>query len=264
MNPLTLYNQTFSGRLLLGTAAYPTTEILRRSVAAAEPAMITVSLRRQSAAGHAHGQGFWDLLQEMQVPILPNTAGCQSVQEAVATAHMAREVFDTPWIKLELIGDDDTLQPDVFQLVEAAKILIDDGFYVLPYCTEDLLACRRLLDAGCRVLMPWAAPIGTGLGVVHEYALRVLRERLPDTPLIIDAGLGLPSQAAQVMEWGYDGVLLNTAVSRAGDPIAMAQAFAWAVAAGRNAWLADPVPAREQAQASTPTVGQPFWHSKDY
>ena len=264
MNPLTLYNQTFSGRLLLGTAAYPTTEILRRSVAAAEPAMITVSLRRQSAAGHAHGQGFWDLLQAMQVPILPNTAGCQSVQEAVATAHMAREVFDTPWIKLELIGDDDTLQPDVFQLVEAAKILIDDGFYVLPYCTEDLIACRRLLDAGCRALMPWAAPIGTGLGVVHEYALRVLRERLPNTPLIIDAGLGLPSQAAQVMEWGYDAVLLNTAVSRSGNPVDMARAFSLAVASGRLAHQACPVPPREQAQASTPTVGQPFWHSAEY
>ncbi len=135
------------------------------------------------------------------------------MQEAVTTAQMAREVFETDWIKLELIGDDDTLQPDVFQLVEAAEILIKDGFKVLPYCTEDLIACRRLLDAGCQVLMPWAAPIGTGLGAVHAYALKVLRERLPDTPLIIDAGLGLPSQAAQVMEWGFDGVLLNTAVS---------------------------------------------------
>ena len=124
-------------------------------------------------------------------------------------------MFDTDWIKLELIGDDDTLQPDVFQLVEAAEILIKDGFKVLPYCTEDLIACRRLLDAGCQALMPWAAPIGTGLGAVHAYALKVLRERLPDTPLIIDAGLGLPSQAVQVMEWGFDGVLLNTAVPAA-------------------------------------------------
>ena len=264
MNPLTLYNQTFSGRLLLGTAAYPTTEILRRSVAAAEPAMITVSLRRQSAAGHAHGQGFWDLLQEMQVPILPNTAGCQSVQEAVTTAHMAREVFDTPWLKLDLLGGDDTVQPAVCQLVEAAKVLIDDGFYVLPYCTEDLIACRRLLDAGCRALMPWAAPSGAGLCVLHASALRVLRERLPDTPLIIDAGLGLPSQAAQVMEWGYDAVLLNTAVSRSGNPVDMARAFSLAVASGRLAHQACPVPPREQAQASTPTVGQPFWHSAEY
>ena len=166
------------------------------------------------------------------------STGCQSVQEAVTTVQMAREVFETDWIKLKLIGDGDTLQPDVFQLVEAAKILISDGFKVLPYCTEDLITCRRLLDAGCEALMPWAAPIGTGLGTVHAYALRVLRERLPNTPLIVDAGLGLPSQAAQVMEWGHDGVLLNTAVSCAGDPVNM-------------------------AQASTPTVGRPFWHSAE-
>ncbi len=264
MDSLCLYGRQFDSRLLLGTAAYPTTEILRESVRTAAPAMITVSLRRQSAEGVAHGQAFWDLLQELAVPVLPNTAGCQSVQEAVTTAQMAREVFETDWVKLELIGDDDTLQPDVFQLVEAAKILTDDGFKVLPYCTEDLIACRRLLDVGCEVLMPWAAPIGTGLGVVHEYALRVLRERLPDVPLIVDAGLGLPSQAAQVMEWGFDAVLLNTAVSRSGQPVAMAQAFAQAVAAGRLARLADPVQPREQAQASTPTVGQPFWHSAEY
>ena len=264
MNDLTLYNQTVPGRLLLGTAAYPAADILRRSVEAAKPAMITVSLRRAGSAGETYGQGFWDLLQQMQIPILPNTAGCQSVQEAVTTAQMAREVFETDWIKLELIGDDDTLQPDVFQLVEAARILIGDGFKVLPYCTEDLIACRRLLDAGCEALMPWAAPIGTGLGVVHGYALRVLRERLPNIPLIVDAGLGLPSQAAQVMEWGYDGVLLNTAVSRAGDPVNMARAFALAIEAGRAAYLAEPVPPREQAQASTPTVGQPFWHSAEY
>ena len=261
---LNLYQEHFSSRLLLGTAAYPSPEVLRQSVAAARPGMITVSLRRSGKAGEAHGQGFWELLQQMNVPVLPNTAGCQSVQEAVTTAQMAREVFETDWIKLELIGDDDTLQPDVFQLVEAAAILIREGFKVLPYCTEDLIACRRLLDAGCQALMPWAAPIGTGLGVVHEYALRVLRERLPDTPLIIDAGLGLPSQAAQVMEWGFDGVLLNTAVSRSGNPVKMAEAFAQATAAGRTAYEAQPVQARQQAQASTPTVGQPFWHTAEY
>lgn len=261
---LTLYGQTFASRLLLGTAAYPSPEILRRAVAAARPAMITVSLRRAGSAGETYGQGFWDLLNGTGVPVLPNTAGCQSVQEAVTTAQMAREVFETEWIKLELIGDDATLQPDVFQLVEAARILVSDGFKVLPYCTEDLIACRRLLDAGCGALMPWAAPIGTGLGAVHAYALRVLRERLPDTPLIVDAGLGLPSHAAQVMEWGYDGVLLNTAVSRSGDPVKMARAFALAAEAGRAACEACPVPPRQQAQASTPTVGMPFWHSAEY
>lgn len=261
---LQLYQQSFPSRLLLGTAAYPTLDTLCTAIRTAQPAMITVALRRQSAAGADKGQGLWSLLQQLAVPVLPNTAGCLSLQEAVTTAHMAREVFQTNWIKLELIGDDDTLQPDVFQLVEAARILVSDGFKVLPYCTEDLIACRRLLDAGCEALMPWAAPIGTGLGVVHSYALRVLRERLPDVPLIIDAGLGLPSHAAQVMEWGFDGVLLNTAVSRSGDPVKMAQAFASAIEAGRWAYEADPVASRQSAQASTPTVGQPFWHSSEY
>lgn len=264
MDEFLLYQTPFSSRLLLGTAAYPNTEILRQSVIAAKPAMLTVALRRAGSLHEVAGQGFWQLIKDLAIPLLPNTAGCQSVQEAVATAQMAREVFETDWIKLELIGDDDTLQPDVFQLVEAADILIKDGFKVLPYCTEDLIACRRLLDVGCAVLMPWAAPIGSGLGVVHEYALRVLRERLPDIPLIIDAGLGRPSQAAQVMEWGFDAVLLNTAVSRSGNPVAMAGAFADAVRAGRAAHLAEPIEMRPHARASTPTVGQPFWHSADY
>lgn len=259
-----LYQHTFSSRLMLGTAAYPTTQMLQEAVAIAKPAMITVSLRRVGSEAEQYGQGFWGLLQAMGRPILPNTAGCLSVQEAITTAQMARELFATDWIKLELIGDDDTLQPDVFQLVSAAEQLVRDGFKVLPYCTEDLIACRRLLDVGCEALMPWAAPIGTGLGVVHEYALRVLRDRLPDVPLIIDAGLGLPSQAAQVMEWGFDGVLLNTAVSRSGAPVAMAEAFALAVKAGRQAFEAQPIEPRQAAQASSPTVGQPFWHHSEY
>ncbi|PIT39994.1 thiazole synthase [Snodgrassella alvi] len=261
---LQLYNEQFESRLLLGTAAYPNPEILRAAVRKSQPAMITVALRRQGATSAEHGQGLWGLLQELDLPILPNTAGCLSVQEAVTTAQMAREVFATDWIKLELIGDDHTLQPDVFQLVQAADILIKDGFKVLPYCTEDLIACRRLLDAGCQALMPWAAPIGTGLGPVHEYALHVLREHLPDTPLLVDAGLGLPSHAAAVMEWGFDGVLLNTAVSRSGAPVLMAEAFAQAVKAGRMAYEATPVVPRHNAQASTPQLGQPFWHYPDY
>ncbi|QEY25510.1 thiazole synthase [Neisseria zalophi] len=261
---LTLYGQTFSSRLLLGTAAYPSLDILRQAVGVAEPAMITVALRRQNTPDGNGGGALWALLQEAGIPLLPNTAGCLSVQEAVATAHMARELFETDWVKLELIGNDDTLQPDVFQLVEAADILIKEGFKVLPYCTEDLIACQRLLDAGCQALMPWAAPIGTGLGAINGYALRMLRERLPDTPLIVDAGLGLPSHAAQVMEWGFDGVLLNSAVSRSGNPVQMAQAFAQGVQAGRNAYEAVPMPPSEHTRASTPTVGQPFWHSDEY
>mgnify|MGYP006386679735 FL=1 len=172
---------------------------------------------------------------------------------------MAREVFNTPWIKLELIGDDYTLQPDTLNLVEAAAQLIKDGFQVLPYCTEDLVLCQRLVDVGCQAVMPWAAPIGTGRGPVNPYALQLLRERL-DVPLLVDAGLGLPSHACQVMEWGYDGVLLNTAVALAQDPVTMAGAFADAVQAGRSARKAGAMAAQDTAQASTPVLGTPFWH----
>jgi thiazole synthase len=187
---------------------------------------------------------------------LPNTAGCRTVKEAVTTAQMAREVFGTDWIKLEVIGDEDTLQPDVFGLVEAARILVGEGFCVFPYMTEDLVVAEKLLDAGCRVLMPWAAPIGSGRGINNIFGLRSLRAHFPQTPLIVDAGLGAPSHAAAVMELGYDAVLLNTAVSRAGDPVAMAHAFALGVAAGRAAFLAKPMTPRDFARPSTPVIGR--------
>jgi thiazole synthase len=256
---LTLYGTAFASRVLLGTSRYPSLQSLADSIDAGRPGMVTVALRRQMNARTAEA-GFFDLLKARGVPLLPNTAGCQSVAEAVTTAHMAREVFETDWIKLELIGDDYTLQPDPIGLIEAAVRLVKDGFKVLPYCTEDLVVGRRLLDAGCEALMPWGAPIGTGKGVVNPYGLRVLRERLPDVPLIVDAGLGVPSHACQVMEWGFDGVLLNTAVSQATHPAAMARAFALAVEAGREAYIAGPMAERESAQASTPVVGMPFWH----
>ncbi|MDR5732955.1 thiazole synthase [Caballeronia sp. LZ025] len=254
---LTLYGQSFPSRVLLGTSRYPSLQSLSDSIDAARPGMVTVALRRQSETGEA---GFFDVLKRHGVALLPNTAGCQSVDEVLTTAYMAREVFDTPWIKLELIGDDYTLQPDPIGLVEAAAKLVRDGFKVLPYCTEDLVIGRRLLDAGCEALMPWGAPIGTGKGVTNPYGLRTLRERLPDVPLIVDAGLGVPSHACQVMEWGFDGVLLNTAVSQATFPPQMARAFALGVEAGRTAFLAGPMAERDSAQASTPVVGMPFWH----
>ncbi|VWX63541.1 Thiazole synthase [Burkholderiales bacterium 8X] len=276
-DPLVLYGQTFQSRLLLGTARYPSPDVLEAAVRRAKPAMLTASLRRQTAHskqqpsqgsshavpdaddGGAGAHGFWDLLKRLDVPVLPNTAGCHGVQEVIATAQMARELFETPWIKLELIGDDYTLQPDTLNLVEAASYLIKEGFQVLPYCTEDLVLCQRLVDVGCQAVMPWAAPIGTGRGPVNPYALQVLRERL-DVPLLVDAGLGLPSHACQVMEWGYDGVLLNTAVALAQDPVAMAGAFADAVQAGRTARQAGAMAAQESAQPSTPVLGTPFWH----
>lgn len=256
---LALYGESFSSRLLLGTSRYPSPGVLQAAVQRAEPAMLTASLRRQNLAAGQTDNRFWDLLRELAVPVLPNTAGCHSVAEVVATAHMAREVFETPWIKLELIGDDYTLQPDTLNLVEAASRLIQDGFKVLPYCTEDLVLCQRLVDVGCQALMPWAAPIGTGKGPINAYALKTLRARL-NVPMIVDAGLGLPSHAAQVMEWGFDGVLLNTAVALANDPVRMAGAFAAATQAGRDAFLAGTLREQDVAQPSTPVLGTPFWH----
>jgi thiazole synthase len=172
------------------------------------------------------------------VRVLPNTAGCHSVKEAVTTAHMARELFDTPWIKLEVIRDDETLQPDVFGLVEAARVLSEEGFEVFPYTTEDLAVADRLVEAGCKVLMPWGAPIGSARGLNNVYGLKALRAHFPDIPLVVDAGLGVPSHASAAMELGYDAVLLNTAVAEAGDPVAMAKAFALAIEAGRLAFAA--------------------------
>ena len=255
---LVLYGQHFSSRLLLGTSRYPSPQILLDAIALAQPAMLTASLRRQTASPEA-SQSFWHLLRDAQVPVLPNTAGCHSIQEAVTTAKMAREVFETDWIKLELIGDDYTLQPDTLNLPKAASRLIKSGFKVLPYCTEDLVLCQRLVDLGCQAVMPWAAPIGTGKGPTNPHALRTLRERL-NVPLIVDAGLGLPSHACQVMEWGFDAVLLNTAVALSQDPVRMARAFADAVNAGRAAFLAGAMQAQESAQPSTPVMGTPFWH----
>ncbi len=256
---LVLYGQAFESRLLLGTARYPSPAVLEAAVRRARPAMVTASLRRQGAQPGDAGQGFWDLLRRLDVPVLPNTAGCHSVDEALTTAHMAREVFGTPWIKLEVIGDDYTLQPDTLNLVQAAEQLVREGFYVLPYCTEDLVLCQRLVDVGCQAVMPWAAPIGTGKGPINPYALQVLRERL-QVPMLVDAGLGRPSHACQVMEWGFDGVLLNTAVALAQDPVAMAGAFADATRAGRQAFLGGAMLEQQIAQPSTPVLGTPFWH----
>ncbi len=251
------YGTTLSSGLMLGTAQYPSPAILAEAFQRSAASVATVSLRRESGQDRA-GQDFWQLIRDLGVHVLPNTAGCHTVKEAVTTAQMAREVFDTPWIKLEVIGDADTLQPDVFGLVEAARILTEDGFQVFPYTTEDLVVADRLLDAGCEVLMPWGAPIGSGLGLNNVFGLRALRAHFPDVPLVIDAGLGLPSQAARAMELGFDAVLLNTAVAKAGDPAAMAKAFALAVRAGQLAAQADPMDPRDMAAPSTPLIGKAF------
>lgn len=249
------YGTPLASPLMLGTAQYPSPDILSEAVRASGAGVITVSLRRE-AAGQRAGQAFWSLIRELGVPVLPNTAGCHTVREAVTTAQMAREVFETDWIKLEVIGDADTLQPDVFGLVEAAGILAADGFKVFPYTTEDLVVAERLLSVGCEVLMPWGAPIGSGKGLNNPFGLRALRAHFPDIPLVVDAGIGLPSHATQAIEMGYDAVLLNTAVAKAGDPVTMARAFRLAVEAGLLAREADPMEPRDMAVPSTPMLGR--------
>ena len=249
------YGVELRSRLLLGTARYPSPAVLERAIKASGAEVVTVSLRREGGSGRS-GQSFWSFIQSLGLRVLPNTAGCHSVKEAVTTAHMARELFDTKWIELEVIGDDDTLQPDVFGLVEAARILSEDGFEVFPYTTEDLVVADRLVEAGCKVLMPWGAPIGSARGLNNVYGLRALRAHFPDIPLVVDAGLGVPSHAAAAMELGYDAVLINTAVAEAGDPVEMARAFALAVEAGRAAHLAQPMEPRDMAVPSTPVIGK--------
>lgn len=255
---LQFYDLTLENRLLLGTAQYPSPKILTDAITESGTQMVTVSVRRESGLDGG-GEQFWDLVKATDAHVLPNTAGCRNVAEAVTTAHMARELFDTPRIKLEVIGNEDTLQPDVFALVEAAKILSDEGFQVYPYTTDDLIVAERLLHAGCEVLMPWGAPIGSGQGLQNPKALQTLRAYFPDVPLVVDAGIGLPSHACQAMELGYDAILLNTAVAKSGDPVAMATAFANAITAGRAAYQSTPILPRDMASPSTPTVGTPFW-----
>lgn len=252
---LELYGKTVSSRLLLGTARYPSPAILAEAVRRSKTEIVTVSLRRETAGGKAGG-AFFQLIRDLGVHVLPNTAGCHSAREAVLTAKMAREVFGTSWIKLEVIGHHDTLQPDVFELVESAKILGSEGFEVFPYTTDDLVVGEKLLAAGCRVLMPWCAPIGSAMGAQNLPALRSMRAEFPDVPLIVDAGIGRPSHATEVMELGYDAVLLNTAVASAGDPPDMAEAFAKAIEAGHAAHHAGMLEPRDMAVPSTPVIGK--------
>ena len=245
-------------RLFLGTSRYPSLEIMSSSIIKSGAHVVTVSLRRESSSGGKNGR-FWDFIRALPVRVLPNTAGCFSAQEAVTTAEMARELFETDWIKLEVIGNDETLQPDPFGLVEAARILVKKGFQVFPYTTDDLVVCQRLIDVGCRILMPWGAPIGTGRGLINPEALRLLRAKFPHVPMIIDAGLGRPSHASHAMELGCDAVLLNTAVATAANPELMASAFAKAVEAGRKGYLAGLMEERSRAVASTPADGRAFF-----
>ncbi|MDT0632738.1 thiazole synthase [Rubrivirga litoralis] len=259
-DPWTVGGVELRSRVLIGTSRYPSLQSLLDSVKASGAEVATVSVRRADLGGEKQS-----LLRALRddaeragraLHVLPNTAGCYTAREAVLTAQLAREALETDWVKLEVIGDDETLYPDAVQTLKAAADLVADGFEVFAYCGDDPVTARRLADLGCAAVMPLAAPIGSGMGLVNPYVLRIIRETLPDVPLVVDAGLGTASDAARAMELGYDGVLLNTAVSGAEHPALMAAAVGHAVAAGRLARRAGRIPRRLYAQASTPGAGR--------
>jgi thiazole synthase len=247
---LTIAGRGFASRLLMGSGGYPNQQVLLDSLQAAQPALVTVALRRISL--EAYAESLVDLLDGYT--LLPNTAGCATVKDAVLTAQLGREALETNWVKLELIGDRETLYPDVEQLLVATDQLVKEGFIVLPYCNDDPVTCRKLADLGAAAVMPLGSPIGTGLGIANPYAIERIVATSP-VPVILDAGIGTASDAAQAMELGCDGVLLNTAVAKARDPVRMSLAMRYAVDAGRGARLAGRIPKRTQAEPSSPQLG---------
>ena len=256
---LNLAGKEIKSRILIGTALYPSPEIMMNAIKASQAEIVTVSLRRQSPKDKA-GARFWEMIKGLNLHILPNTAGCKTIKEAVTTAQLARELFNTNWIKLEVIGDDYTLQPNTVALVEATRILIKEGFEVFPYTTEDLVIAETLVEAGCKVVMPWGSPIGSGQGLLNAFALKTMRKRLPNTVLVVDAGIGKPSHATQALELGFDAVLINSAIALAQDPVTMANAFRAATEAGLLGYQAGAMQPRDIASPSTPILGTPFWH----
>lgn len=253
MDGFTIAGKTFQSRLLLGTSRYPSPRVLARAVEASGTEIITVSIRRITLAGKQ--DTFLGMEELKRYHLLPNTAGCFTARDAVLTAHLAREALDTNWVKVEVIGDEKTLMPDSVELLKACEELVREGFVVLPYSPDDPVVCRRLADLGCAAIMPLASPIGSGQGIRNPHALEMIRELLPNMPLIVDAGIGTASDAALAMELGYDGILLNTAVAEAMDPVGMATAMRLAVEAGRLAYRAGRIPKIKYAQASSPTDG---------
>jgi thiazole synthase len=249
--PLTIAGETFASRLILGSARYPNTQVLLDSLEASGTELVTVALRRVGL--HGGGENLYDLLRE-RWRILPNTAGCYTARDAVLTARLAREALDTNWIKLEVLGDDETLYPDVEQLLEAARELVNDGFIVLPYTSDDPIIARKLEEIGCAAVMPLGAPIGSGMGIRNPYNIRIIAEQAK-LPVIVDAGVGTASDVAIAMETGCDGVLLNTAVAQAREPVKMAHAMRHATLAGRLAFEAGRIPRRRYATPSSPTAG---------
>jgi thiazole synthase len=249
-DPFTIGGRTLASRLILGTGGAGNLAVLGAALRAAGTVLTTVAMRRFDPAA---GGGVLDLLRELDIAVLPNTAGCRTAAEAVLTAQLAREALGTDWVKLEVVADDHTLLPDPVELLDAAERLVDDGFTVLPYTTDDPVLARRLAALGCAAVMPLGAPIGTGLGIRNPHNIALIVEE-SEVPVILDAGIGTASDAAFAMELGCDAVLLATAVTRADDPERMATAMRLAVDAGRHARLAGRVPRRWHAQASSPGV----------
>lgn len=248
---LTIAGETLTSRLFLGTGGLPNLALLEPVLAAARPALVTVSVRRTSSVAEG---GLLAGLRRSGIRILPNTAGCLSAREAVLTAELAREALETDWIKLEVIGDERSLLPDGLELLAAAEQLVGRGFTVLPYTTADPILARRLADAGCAAVMPLGSPIGSGLGILDPYAIESVRAAVT-VPVVLDAGVGTASDAALAMELGCDAVLAATAVTRADDPVMMATALRLGVEAGRSARLAGRIPRRSVARASSPATG---------
>lgn len=243
-----------ASRLILGTARYPSNDVLLKALKASGTELVTVALRRINLDDPT-GENVLSLLKKEKMRLLPNTAGCYTVKDAVVTAELAREALGTDLIKLEIIADEDTLYPDAEKLLEAARILVGKGFQVMPYSTDDPIVCKKLEDIGCVAVMPLGAPIGSGMGVLNPYVLRLIRDKVK-VPLIVDAGLGTASDVTIAMELGCDGVLLNTAVARANNPVMMAEAMRKACEAGRDAFRAGRIPRRFYAEASSPTKGK--------
>jgi thiazole synthase len=251
---LIIAGREFKSRLILGSGKYESFELMTKSLEAAETDMVTVAVRRVNLTDRSK-ESLLDFIDTKRYHILPNTAGCYSADEAIRTAMLAREVLDNNWIKLEVIGDEKTLFPDNQGLLEATEALVKEGFVVLPYLNDDLIVARRLVDAGAAAIMPLAAPIGSGLGIQNFTNLRILREKITEVPLIVDAGVGTASDATLAMELGVDGILMNTGIAGARDPIAMAQAMNHAVKAGRLAFKAGRIQKKLYASASSPSEG---------
>ncbi|HEY8208430.1 MAG TPA: thiazole synthase [Myxococcaceae bacterium] len=251
--PFTIAGRTFGSRLIIGTGKYPSFEVMKRCHEASGAEMVTVAVRRLdlSAKGEA-SMMHWIDAERMK--LLPNTAGCYTAEDAVRTCHLAEELGMSKWVKLEVLGDEKTLFPDVEETLKAAKVLVKEGFTVLPYTTDDVITARKLQDIGCAAVMPLAAPIGSGLGIRNPHNLRLIRE-IARVPVIVDAGVGTASDAAIAMELGSDGVLMNTAIALARDPVRMARSMRLAVEAGRESFLAGRIPRKAYASASSPIDG---------